>query len=133
MNVRVVLDTSALVAYSRLNGLAVGELVAMVEEDGGANLIGIPAECLLAAYAVLDKDERARLVDLATRTEGVTVILPLLGVDAVDVAEMDARLPERGPAHAIVEASKRGALLATYHGPSACAELPDESVLDLNP
>jgi hypothetical protein len=130
--VRVVLDASALISYAQLNGIATGELIAMVEEDGGANLVGIPAASLLSAYAVLDTDERARLVDLATKIDGVTVVLPLLGTDAVEVAEMETRLPVRGTAHAIVEARKRGALLATREGASARTELPDEAVLDLD-
>jgi hypothetical protein len=130
--VRVVLDTSALVAYAQLNGIATGELIAMVEEDGGANLVGIPATSLLSAYAVLDADERARLVDLATKIDGVTVILPLLGTDATEVADLETRLPVRGTAQAIVETRKRGALLATRDGASARRELPDESVLDLD-
>lgn len=70
----------------------------MVEEDGGANLVGIPAESLLSAYAVLETDGRARLVDLATKIDGVTVILPLLGVDAMEVAELETRLPVRATA-----------------------------------
>jgi hypothetical protein len=130
--VRVVLDTSALVAYARLNGIATGELIAMVEEDGGANLVGIPAASLLAAYAVLDADERTRLVDLATKIDGVTVILPLLGTDTIEVAELETRFPVRGTAHAIVETRKRGALLATRDAVLARKELPDEFVLDLD-
>ena len=131
MIVRVVLDASALVAYAQLHGIATGELIAMVEEDGGANLVGIPAESLLSAYAVLKPDERARLVELATKIDGVTVVLPLLGVDAIEVAELQTRLAVRGIAHAIVETRKRGALLATRDGALARRELPDESVLDL--
>jgi hypothetical protein len=129
--VRVVLDTSTLIAYAQLDGIATGELIAMVEEDGGANLVGIPAECLLAAYAALDSEERARLVDLATKIDGVTVVLPLLGTDAIEVADLEARLPVRGVAHAIVETRKRGALLATRDGDLARWELPDEAVLDV--
>ena len=132
MIVRVVLDGSALAAYARLAGVAVGELVAMVEEDGGTALVGIPAASFLAAHAVLAADERARLVDLATKIDGVTVILPLLGTETIEVADLDSRLPERGLAHAIVAARTRDALLATYAPGPARRELPDDAVLDLN-
>jgi hypothetical protein len=131
VNVRVVLDTSALVAYARLEGLAVGELIAMVEEDGGASLVGVPAAGFLAAYATLTGEERARLVNMATKIDGVTVILPLLGTDAVETAKLDSQLPHPDSAHAIIETRKRGSLLATYSGQVARRELPADAVLDL--
>lgn len=131
MIVRVVLDTSALLAYARLDGVAVGELIAMVEEDGGSALVGVPAACFLSAHVTLEADERLRLVDMATKIDGVTAILPLLGTETVEVAEMDSRHAGQGSAHAIVEARRRGALLATYAGNWARQELPDEAVLDL--
>jgi hypothetical protein len=131
VNVRVVLDASALLAYARLDGVAVGELIAMVEEDGDAALVGVPAADFLSAYVALDVDERARLVDLVTKIDGVTAVLPLLGADAVEVAELGDRLPDRGGAHAVVEARRRGVLLATYQGDAVRRVLPDDTVLDL--
>jgi hypothetical protein len=131
VTVKVVLDTSALLAYARLDGLAVGELIAVVEEDGGASLVGVPAVGFLTAYAELTGTERARLVEMATNIDGVTLILPLLGADAVETAELSGRLPRTGDAHAIIETRKRGSLLATYAGDAARAELPDEAILDL--
>ncbi len=127
----VVLDTSALLAYARLEGIAVGELIAVVEEESGSGLVGVPAASFLAAHAVLAADERRRLIEMATTINGVTVILPLLGTDAVEVAEMGARLPHPGTAHAIIETRKHGSLLATYDGPAVRRELPDDAVLDL--
>jgi len=137
VTVRIVLDTSALLAYARLSGVAVGELIAVVEEDGGAGVVGIPAACFLAAHAVLAADvaaargadardevaaDRARLVDLANTVDGVTTVLPLLGADVVAAAE---------DGHAVVEVRRHGALLATYEGSQARRVLPDEAVLDL--
>ena len=130
MTVRIVLDTSALLAYARLSGVAVGELIAMVEEDGGAAVVGIPAGCFLEAHAALAAGQadaeaardRARLVDLATTVDGVTAVLPLLGADVVAAAE---------DGHAAVEVRRHGALLATYEGRQARRNLPDEAVLDL--
>ena len=125
-HVRVVLDTTALVAYARLRGMATAELVAMVEEEGGAGLVGIPAACVLSAWRELEPDERERLVSLATKIDGATVILPLTGTDAIDAARLG---PVMG--HAILEARKRGAYLATYDAAGALRELPARSVLDL--
>jgi hypothetical protein len=132
MTVRVVLDTSALLACARLEGVAVGELIAMVEEEHGAQLVGVPAVSLLAAHRVLDAAERRRLVRMATAIDGVTTMLPLLGGgDTVEVAELAARLGDDGDAHAVYEAHKRDALLVTYRGDQARKELRGGSVLDL--
>ena len=43
-----------MVSYAQLRGLAVGELVAMVEEEVDASVIGVPAVSFLAAHRVLD-------------------------------------------------------------------------------
>lgn len=126
IHVRVILDTTALVAYSRLRGMATAELVAMVEEEGGAALVGIPAACFLTAYHQLDDDERERLVRLATKVDGVTVILPLTGADTIEAAQLG---PDMG--HAIIEARRRRSYLATYDGPQALRELPPRRVLQL--
>jgi hypothetical protein len=108
-HVRVVLDSTALLAYARLRGMATAELVAMVEEEGGAALVGIPAGCFLNAYYQLQEDEQECLVRLAAKIDGVTMILPLTSTDTVEAAQLD---PVIG--YAIVEARKRGAYLATY-------------------
>jgi hypothetical protein len=128
--IRVVLDRSALLAYAQLRGLAVGELIAMAQEDGGS-LVGVPALSFVAAHSELAADERARLVRLATAVDGVTTILPLLGVDTVEVAELEDRLADPGLGHAVRESQKHSALLATYAGTAARKELPDDAVLDL--
>lgn len=124
--VRVVLDTTALVAYARLRGWATAELLMMVEEEGGAALVGVPAGCLIAAWDQLADDEREQLTRLLTKADGVTVILPLTGTDALEVAQLGQTM-----GHAIVEARKRVAPLATYDGEQARAELPARLVLDL--
>ncbi|WP_034592641.1 hypothetical protein [Hamadaea tsunoensis] len=131
MTVRVVLDTSALLAYSRMEGLAVGELVNSVAEDPGS-IVGIPAASYLAAHAQLSGDERGLLVRLVTAIDGVTAILPLLGTDTVEVADLDARSAKHaGLGHAIVETRKHGAALATYLGQQARGDLDEDDVLDL--
>lgn len=131
MTVRVVLDASALVAYSRLEGLAVGELLTTVAEEAGS-IVGVPAACYLTAYAGLAEAERVHLRRLVTSIEGVTAILPLYGADTVEVADLDVRSVEAvGMGHAIVETRRHGALLATYAGAQARRELPEDDVLGL--
>jgi len=130
-DVRIILDTSALLAYAQLKDLNVGELIAMVEEEADTSLVGVPAVCFLSAHAQLDVHERARLVDLATRPGTVAVLLPLLGPDTVEVAGMDSRLPGHGMAHALVEVRRFSAILATYEGRAARGHVDDGSVLDL--
>ena len=136
MNVRVILDTSALLAYSRLDSMAVGELIRIVEEEDEAAFVGVPAASFLAAHRVLDPDERERLVDFATMSDGAAVMLPLLGADAVEVAELEVSEADEtravGIGHAIVEATRLSATLATYCGDTARRWLDEEDVLDLS-
>ncbi|WP_144128239.1 hypothetical protein [Catellatospora sichuanensis] len=124
--VRVVLDLTALTAYARLTGMGVAELIAMVEEDDGISLVGVPAGQFVAAHWQLDTDERQRLIGMVSRPEAVTVILPLLGADAVEAVEIGHDM-----GHAVIEARRRGALLATYDGGQARRHLADDVVLDL--
>ena len=67
-------------------------------------------------------------------TDGVAVILPLLGADAVEVAELEAAedVQNAGIGHAIVEADRLSVLLATYEGDAARRWLADDNVLDLS-
>ena len=107
--------------------MAAAELVAMVEEEGGAALVGIPAGCFLTSYYQLQEDEQERLIRLATKIDGVTVILPLTGTDTIEAAQLG---PVMG--HAIIEARRREAYLATYDGPQALRELSPRRVLLLD-
>lgn len=128
--IRIVLDTAALVAYAHLESPAVGELILMVEEDQGASLIGVPALAYLHAHRSLAADERARLVAMATNPDSVVVILPLLGDDTPTVAGIAAEV-EDGLAHAVVETRRHGATLATYMGAAARRHLEEDDILDL--
>lgn len=130
-DVRVVLDSSALLSYARLDGMAVGELLAMLEEDDDRSLVGVPAGSFLAAHRLLADEERALLTALVMRTDGVIVVLPLIGSDVVSVAELDAQWGRDGLGHAVVETRKRDATLATYDYELARTELDDDSIVDL--
>lgn len=126
-SVRVILDTSALLSYAQLRGMATAELVTMVEEDGGASLVGIPAACFLTAYEQLEPDEQQRLIRLATTSESVTVILPLTGTDTIEVATLGSAM-----GHAVIEARRWRAIMATYDGATARKHLPQRRVLELD-
>jgi len=130
-DIRLVLDTSALLSYARLDGIAVGEMLAMLEEEDDRSLVGVPVGSFLAAYRTLAADERALLISLVTRADGVVVVLPLLGGDAVEVATLDDRLGRDGIGHAIVETRHRDATLATFDVRAVADELPDDAVVDL--
>lgn len=125
-SIRVVLDVTALTAYAQLTGMAVSELLAMVEEESATSLVGVPAAHFMEAHRRLDQDERDRLVDLLTRADAVVVLLPLLGVDAIEAAGLGHEM-----GHAVLLARRTGAYLATYDGDEARRHLPDDGVLDL--
>ncbi|GAA1752154.1 hypothetical protein [Luedemannella helvata] len=126
--VRLVLDTSALIAYATLTGVAVGELLSMVGEDGGT--VAVPAACVLAAHAALDEDGRGRLARLVTETDVVAVV-PLLGADALDVARRTEVVSPRVGGHAVLEAQRRDVFLATCAAAEAAKVLGGDAILDL--
>jgi len=131
VTIRLVLDTSALLAYANLDGLAVGELIAMVQEDHDDLVVGIPAVSLLEAHASLKAEDRDRLRALATRANASVAVLPRLGGDTLDVADLADRLPSAGMAHAVLEARQHDAMLATHQGERARTVLTDDEVIDL--
>lgn len=124
--IRVMLDVTALLAYARLTGMGVAELIATVEEEGGAGLVGIPSACFMSAYWQLDADERGRLTAMVTRPDAVTVLLPLLGPDVLEAAQIGPVL-----GHAVIAARRTGAYLATYDADEARRHLPESGVLEL--
>ena len=65
MSVRLVLDTTALLAYvsGDTRAVEVGELIAGVAEDG--DVTGIPALCLIAVHRRVDAEQRAKLLELS--------------------------------------------------------------------
>jgi hypothetical protein len=127
-DVRLVLDTSALLAYATLTGVAVGELLTVVGEDGGT--VAVPAACVLAAHAALDAEGRGRLARLVTETDVVAVV-PLLGADALDAARATDLVTEQVGGHAVLEARRRDVFLATCAAPQARRALDSDIVLDL--
>ncbi|MDP9793406.1 hypothetical protein J2S43_001918 [Catenuloplanes nepalensis] len=131
MEIRIgaVLDHSALVAYARLDGLAVGELLMVLAEN--SDVAGVPAGCLLSAHEALgdDHEGRRRLAELATHPDIAVAVLPLMGPDVVDVMTASGKAAELIGRHAVIEAHRRRVPLATYEAATARTEVHD--VLDL--
>jgi hypothetical protein len=128
--VTAILDAKALLVYSRLDGLAVGELLGEIESDGGRSLLGIPVTSFLDAYAGSKGDERGRLVELATNPDRATVLLPLRGADALRVAEL-IDVYDQQTAQCVVEAQQRRVQLATYDAGRLQGVLDEDLTLDL--
>lgn len=131
--ITLVLDTSALLAYARLHGLAVSELVMLAGEAD--TLVGIPAGDLLEAHASLtaegDTDAITYLEALVGDEEAAITVLALRGEDAVTVARLAAQMPAPGGAHAVIVSAALGVDLATYtrHG----LRPPDSTVTLVEP
>lgn len=130
MSIRLILDTSALLAYlaGETRSLDVGELLASVEENG--DLTGIPVACLITAYRQVGAQQQATLLELAEGDDGPTVILPILASDAAQVAEKALRL-DLDRAQAAAETIKHDATLATYDPAAYTASLDEDDILDL--
>ena len=130
MSIRLILDTSALLAYlaADTRSLDVGELLASVEENG--DLTGIPVACLIVAYRKVSAQQQAKLLELAEGQDGPTVVLPILAVDAAQVAEKALRL-DLDRAQAAAETHKHDATLATYEPAEYSASLDKDDILDL--
>lgn len=131
MRVGAVLDVSALTSHARLDHVGVGELIHEVGHNG--DVVGVPALALLFALDELAGGDRDRLEQLAAFGPPVVV----LSLDAEDALEVDrvSRLIAGGlgVAHAVVEANRWGALLATNDRDSVGigVVIDDESVWDV--
>lgn len=125
----VVLDASAVRSYARLEGVAVGELIATVHEDG--DLTGIPVLVLLDVWADLADSERAIVTDLLDRENSPIEVLP---VDVTAIATMSGLQPRigYGSAHAVAAVLSLGATLATYVPPTYADYLDVYDVLELS-
>ncbi len=130
MSIRLIIDTSALLAYlaADTRSLDVGELLASVEDNG--DITGIPVACLIAAYRQVTAPQQAKLLELAAANDGPTVILPILAADAAQIAEKALRL-DLDSAQAAAETHKHDATLATYRRETYIPGLDEEEIIDL--
>jgi hypothetical protein len=111
VRVGAVLDVSALASHARLDHVGVGELIHEVGDNG--DVVGVPALALLIALEQLTGTDRERLEQLVTFGPPV-VVLSLEADDALEVDRVSRLIAGGiGEAHAVVEANRWGALLAT--------------------
>jgi predicted nucleic acid-binding protein len=86
--VRVVLDTSAIIAYTH-GSVDVGEVIAEVDDEYGA--VALPALCLIEAYRVAA--DRARLDELVNHPAAVVLdVDPSDWRTVADLAETGGRV-----------------------------------------
>jgi hypothetical protein len=112
VSIGLVLDTSALLAHVRLERVSAGELIGEVADNG--ELTGIPALAVLDVLPALDGDDRKRMETLLTGDSLTVAVLPLTGDDVLGVEQISALIAgARGDAQAVLEANRRGVLLAT--------------------
>ena len=130
MSVRLILDTSALLAYASADtrAVVVGELIASVEEN--SDTCGVPALCLIEAYRQTHSHQRRTLLELTGDDDGPTVILPVLAVDVGHLGDLVSTLPY-DQAHAATSAHKHDALMGTYQRGAYHGVLDEEEIIDL--
>jgi hypothetical protein len=130
VSVRLILDTTALLAYAAADPRAVqvGELIASVEENG--DTCGIPALCLIKAYRQISLSQRRTLLELTGDDDGPTVVLPVLSTDVAHMGDLVAELAYH-QAHAATVAVKHDALLATYKRGPYSGAIDGEEILEL--
>lgn len=135
-DVAVVLDTSALLAYTQ-GHVAVGELIAEVSDE--RRLVGVPATCLAAAHAVLT-DEFAEALLMLLVTTPTIVVLGLGGEVGEEIEQVHqvgrfarAAGGDVGVGHAVHAALDHEAHYATARPELAAKVLPAGwSVLDID-
>lgn len=127
--IRLIWDTSALLAYvsGDLRAVELGKLLAAVVESG--HVTGAPALSLIAAHQGADAAQRRKLIEL-TDDDGPVVILPVLAADVVPIAELAGGLPS-DLAHAAHAAHQQDALLGTYERATYAKVVSEGDILDL--
>ncbi|MEO3922882.1 hypothetical protein ABGB07_03225 [Micromonosporaceae bacterium B7E4] len=106
--IRILLDTSAIIAYTKAS-ISVGETIAEVVDEGGS--FGASVLCLAEATRLVDP-EHALGVPLLVRHPRC-VVLPVLAEDWSAVAEWTRTLGRVDLAVSIVEAVDRNAYVLT--------------------
>lgn len=129
MSVTVILDATAVRAYARLEGVAVGELIRTVDEDG--DLVGVPVLVLVDVWPDLDQPQREMVTDLFSREGGPVVVLPMHAEQVPAVADT-ARQIGYGTAQAVGAVRDLGATLATYDPAPTAGLLDPYDVLTLS-
>lgn len=127
MSVTVVLDTSAVLAYTK-GSIAVGELLSIVTDDGDTVLV--PASCLAEAHRESPPAVDALLQILSAVP--CVALAPLRPDQAAEVGALARASSGIDVGHAAVEAIRNEAQLATQDGAAMSRLLPkDWSVIEV--
>ena len=129
MRCTVVLDASAVRFYARLEGVAVGELIATVHEDG--DLTGIPVLVLIDVWADLTDGERAIVTDLIERENSPVEVLPVDPAAIPAISGLRSHIGY-GSAHAVAAVRSLGTTVATYLSGMYSEHLDVYDVLELS-
>lgn len=130
VEIRAVLDTSAMLSYAR-GHVHVGELLVVIADEGAYT--GLPTVALLDAYTQVNSTPaRARLGVLATLPS--VVVLPLGSAEAADTAAIAALVKgDLGRAHAAWAALDHNAYFLTSEPHLAPSVIPDGQVHAIPP
>jgi hypothetical protein len=104
MAVRLILDSSALVAYAELSSVAPGELILQVDESG--DTVGVSAPAFVEAFQRCKPDARARLAELIGGDDTPVTILALTADDLVTMGSFVASGLPLGTVHTAHEADQ---------------------------
>jgi hypothetical protein len=121
MSVTVVLDTSAVLAYTK-SSVAVGELLSIVADDGDTALI--PATCLAEAYR--RSTGSGDLLLRVLSTVPCVGLAPLMPEQAAEVGVTGRGSGGIDVGHAAAEAIRHDAQLATQDGAAMSRLLPPD-------
>jgi hypothetical protein len=127
VSVTLVLDTSALLAYTK-GSIAVGELLSIITDDEDTALV--PASCLAEAYRQLPPGPDA-ILGILTDVPCIAVA-PLAPEHAAQVGAAARQASSVDAGHAAVEAVVHDAQLATQDGATMTRLLPpDWPIIDV--
>ena len=102
MAVRLILDSSALVAYAELTSVAPGELILQVDESG--DTVGISAPAFVEAFEHCKPDAQARLAELVSEDDSPMTVLAMTGQGLDVIAKNVAAGLALGTVHSAFEA-----------------------------
>ncbi|MEV0458153.1 hypothetical protein [Catellatospora methionotrophica] len=129
MRIGVVLDASAVLAYARMDAIAVGELISSAYE--GDARTGIPVLVLLDVCRELSPKEWDLVTELTSREDGPVAVIGLAAHQVPGVAvNMDGL--DYAAAQTVAAVRDLGATLATYTPSAYTAYLDDYDVLALS-
>jgi hypothetical protein len=130
MAVRLILDTSALVAYAELTSVAPGELILQVDENG--DTVGISAPAFVEAFQRCKPDARARLAKLIIREDTPVTILALTSENLVTTADFVASGLPLGTVHTALEADQTHECVVMTADRAGLEQLMDpDAILDV--